>query len=117
MFRTVINAGQAALLSAFLMSSGAVVALLAFLGKLSEKHIDQIPVFATSMYAFVAGVFCVGLAYGVTFLVQNFYAGEKPWMDKTGSWLNVVAIILVLGNYGLFVWGTIIAYHAFLKFK
>ena len=103
--------------SAFLMSSGAVIALLAFIGKLSENHLNQIPLFAKSMSCFVAGVFFVGLAYGGTYLAQNFYAVEKSWANKIAPWLNLLIIGLVLVNYGLFVWGAMIAYDAFLKFK
>ena len=117
MLRSVLNAGQGALKSAFLMSSGAVIALLAFIGKLSENHLNQIPLFAKSMSCFVAGVFFVGLAYGGTYLAQNFYAVEKSWANKIAPWLNLLIIGLVLVNYGLFVWGAMIAYDAFLKFK
>ena len=49
MLRSVLAAGQNALRSAFLMNSGATVALLAFLGKLSEDHQGKIPAFANSM--------------------------------------------------------------------
>ena len=117
MLRSVLNAGQGALRSAFLMSSGAVIALLAFMGKLSEEHLNQIPIFARSMSCFVEGVLFVGLAYGGTYLAQGFYAADKAWANKVAPWLNAAVIFLVLVNYGLFVWGSMIAYNGFLNFK
>jgi len=117
MVRSVLNAGQGALRSAFLMSSGAVVALLAFIGKLSEEHLNQVPVFAKSMSCFVAGVFVIGLAYGGTYLTQYCVVVEKGWANKLALWLNISVILLVMVNYGLFVWGAMIAYNAFLNFN
>jgi primosomal replication protein N len=70
MFRSVILAGQNALRTAFLMNGGATVALLAFLGKLSDRHQDKIAVFSSAMVIFVAGVFAITIASGVTYLSQ-----------------------------------------------
>jgi hypothetical protein len=116
MFRSVVLAGQNALKSAFLMNGGATVALLAFLGKLSERHQDKIAVFSSAMVIFVAGVFAITIAAGVTYLSQWLYAYSEPWKRKTGHILNMLAIALNLTSYGCFVWGTLSAYSAFLGF-
>jgi len=116
MFRSVIMAGQNALKTAFLMNGSAAVALLAFLGKLSDQHQNKIAVFASSLVVFVIGVLAITMASGSTYLSQFFYADSELWKQKTGLVLNILAIVLGLSSYGLFIWGTIIAYKAFIGF-
>lgn len=116
MFRSVITVGQNALRTAFLMNGGATIALLAFLGKLSEEHQDRIPIFANSLIVFVFGVSLIGLASGFTYFSQMFYASNKPWCYKLGLLLHMFVILLGLSSYGFFVWGSIRAYWAFIYF-
>ena len=116
MFRTVISAGQNALKTAFLMNGGATVAILAFLGKLSDQHQDKIAIFSSSLIVFVVGVLVITVASGSTYLSQWFYAGSKSWKQQTGFWFNILAIVLGLASYGLFIWGAIRAYKAFIGF-
>lgn len=116
MFRSVILAGQNALKTAFWMNGGATVVLLAFLGKLSDQHQDKIADFASALVPFVIGVLVITVASGLTYLCQWFYAHPEPWKKKTGHVLNVLTIGLGLASYGLFVWGTVRAYKAFLGF-
>ncbi len=114
MFRSVILVGQNALKSAFLMNGGATIALLAFLGKLSDQHQDKISVFANSLMIFVFGVFFIVLASGVTYISQWCYANPK--YEKAGHVFNIVVILCGLASYGFFIWGSIVAYKAFLAF-
>ena len=116
-FRTVILAGQSALKTAFLMNGGATVALLAFLGKLSDQHQDKIAAFASSMVVFVMGVLAITMASGFTYLSSGFYEGSKSWQQKTGFWLNIFTIAAGFSSYGFFIWGTIRAYNAFMGFE
>ena len=116
MFRSVISAGQNALKTAFLMNGGATVAILAFLGKLSDQHQDKIADFSASLVVFVIGVLAISMASGSTYLSQWFYAGSESWKQKTGFWLNILAISLGLASYGFFIWGTMRVYKAFLGF-
>lgn len=115
-FRSVILAGQNALKTAFLMNGGATVALLAFLGKLSDKHQDKIAVFASALVVFVIGVLAITVASGLTYLSQWFYAYSEPWKRKTGHVLNFLTIALGWASYGFFIWGTVRAYKAFVGF-
>ncbi len=115
-FRSVILAGQNALKTAFLMNGGATVALLAFLGKLSDKHQDKIAVFASALVVFVIGVLAITVASGLTYLSQWFYAHSEPWKRKTGHVLNFLTIALGWASYGFFIWGTVRAYKAFVGF-
>jgi hypothetical protein len=115
--RTVILTGQNALKTAFLMNGGATVALLAFLGKLSDQHPDKIPAFASCMVIFVIGVLAITMASGSTYLSTGFYAGAKSWQKRTGFWLNIFTIFFGVASYGFFIWGTIRAYKTFLGFS
>jgi hypothetical protein len=116
MFRSVIQAGNNALRTAFLMNGGASVALLAFVGHLSSVAPERVPTLAPSLAVFVGGVLVAALASGVTYLSQWFYAGEQSWQRKTGFALNIAAILLGLGAYGVFGFGMWRAYRVFASF-
>jgi len=115
-FKSVISAGQNALKTAFLMNGGATVAMLAFVGKLSEDHVAKIPVFSTAMVCFVIGVLLVTISSGATYLSQWFYFKPEKWQKNAGFWLNMVAILCGLSSYGLFIAGTMKSYKAFIAF-
>lgn len=110
-FRSVIESGQSALKSCILINGGASVALLAFAGHLVEQKEPAIPVrsIALAMSAFVGGVFAGGLASGLTYLSQWFFADD--W-EKTGFALNISAIVAGLASLGCFCWGGYLAYSA-----
>lgn len=104
-FRSVIQAGQNALRTAFLMNGGAAVALLAFAGHLATTDTDRVPSIAPSLMVFVGGVLVSALASGVTYISQWLYAGDRPWHQRAGGVFNAVAILLGLGAYGVFALG------------
>lgn len=114
--RAVILTGQNALKTAFLMNGGATVALLAFLGKLSDQHPEKIAAFASCMVVFVVGVLAISMASGFTYLSTGFHQGSKSWQHKTGFYLNIFTIALGLASYLFFIWGTIRTYKAFMGF-
>lgn len=116
MFRSVIQSGQNAVKSSFLLNGGASVALLAFIGKLTEEQHSKIPAFADALTIFVIGVFSIALASGVTYLSQWFYAESESWKQKAGFALNMVSIVLGLSSYAFFIWGMCRAYSSFLAF-
>jgi hypothetical protein len=116
-FKSVISSGQNALKTAFLMNGGATVAMLAFVGKLSDIHVSQIPVFASAMLFFVTGVLLVTISSGFTYMGQWFYFKPKKWQKDTGFWLNMAAILSGLSSYGLFIAGMIDSYRAFIAFS
>lgn len=115
-FRSVIQSGQNALKTALLMNGGASIALLAFIGKLTERQQSQIPNFAEALAIFVLGVFSIVVASGSTYLSQWFYAEFGNWARRTGAGFNILSILLALTSYGLFVWGMCKAYSALLAF-
>ena len=116
MFRSVIQAGQNALRTAFLMNGGASIALLAFIGHLSSVAPTKVSTLAPSLTVFVGGVLVAALASGVTYLSQWCYAGDPSWQKKTGFALNIAAILIGLGAYGVFAFGVWRAYHVFASF-
>jgi hypothetical protein len=115
MFRSVIAAGQNALRTSFLMNGGASVAILAFIGHLAATSSDNITLFSSVLSIFVIGVLVSAVASGTTYLSQWFYASGDKY-HKTGFGLNIVAIILGLGSYGVFAWGIYEAQNAFTNF-
>lgn len=116
MFRSVIESGQSAIKSSFLLNGGAAIAILAFIGKLTESEAERIPTFAGSLAIFVIGVLVITVTAGFTYLTQWFYAGDEHWKIRAGFWLNIVAIVMGLSSYGIFTWGMCAAYMAFKKF-
>lgn len=116
MFRSTITAGQNAIRSSFLLNGGSALALLAFISHLTENQPDKVAVFADSLIPFVVGVLAITVTSGFTYLSQWFYAGGKPWMEKTGLCLNIGVILLGLSSYGFFVWGMCRAYFGFKLF-
>ncbi|MEI8355705.1 MAG: hypothetical protein WCG31_06395 [Deltaproteobacteria bacterium] len=115
-FKSVISAGQNALKTAFLMNGGATVAMLAFVGKLSDDHVSKIPVFSSAMVCFVIGVLLVTVSSGCTYLSQWFYFKPEKWQNKAGFWLNMATIGCGLGSYGFFIAGVMKSYSAFIAF-
>ncbi len=116
MFRSVITAGQNALRSSFLMNGGATVALLAFIGKLTDNAKAKIPLFVGSLSLFVLGVLLITGASGCTYLGQRFYAPNEKSEVKVAYWLNIASILLGLASYIAFICGAVKALHVFLLF-
>jgi hypothetical protein len=115
MFRSVIQSGQNAVKTSFLMNGGASVAILAFIGKLTESNKPSIPLFAETLTLFVTGVFLISVTAGITYLSQWFYADDSPRKQLAGFILNLSAILVGLGSYGMFIWGMKAAYNSFLS--
>ena len=116
LFRSVITYGQSALKSAFILYGGAAVALLAFIANLVVKGESKVGEFAFVLYAFSGCVLLVSIATSVAYLAQWFYASDKSWSERVGLFLNLVAIILVVGSYFGFFYGLHRAYGIFLSY-
>jgi hypothetical protein len=77
---------------------------------------EKVPTLAATLTVFVGGVLVAALASGATYLSQWFYANEASWTRKTGFVLNILAIVLGLGAYGVFAFGTWCACRVFASF-
>jgi hypothetical protein len=113
--------GQAAMKTALLINGGASVAMLAFIGTAMNNYTDNslLLKLCFSMLMFIAGVLSVTLASGVTYLA-GFADSSVNNTDQSGKktfrwWpiLNIIAIILVVIGYVLFITGSLNAYCAF----
>lgn len=112
-FKAVITQGQNALKAAFLMNGGAAVAILAFMGKLSDSKPSFITNFNEPMMIFVFGIFLAGLSSGFTYLSQWIASHDKTWASTAGYTLNILVILMGLSSYGCFMWGAVSAVAAF----
>lgn len=114
-FKAVIQAGQNALRTGFLLNGGASVALLAVIGKFMtvEESVQFVPSLANSLILFVIGTFLIAFSSAVTYLSQWIYGGNADSNYKVGFGLNIVAILIGLSSFGFFLWGMIRAYHVF----
>ena len=114
-FKAVIQQGQNALKAAFLMNGGAVIAILAFLGKLAGINQVAMSALSDAMLIFVSGVFLAGLASGCTYLAQYVAAfrDQYKWAFILGFALNILVIVMGLSSYGFFIWGAVYAKSAF----
>lgn len=114
MFKSVVEAGQTALISAMAINGGAAVALLAFLGNLlttQAEDVDPFPIsgIGIALLVFLLGLGCAGLASGIRYLVQTAYS--LRW-KKSGIALNIVSIGLGLASFSAFFLGSVWAYLA-----
>ena len=115
-FKAVIQAGQNALRTGFLLNGGASVALLAVIGKFMtvEDSVQYVPPLANSLIMFVIGTFLIAFISALTYLSQWIHDGGEDWHMKVGNGLNYVTIVVGLSSFGFFVAGMIKAYHVFL---
>ncbi len=121
-FKTVINAGQAALKSAILINGGGSVAILAFIGNILKPG-DPIKAalvhsLGGSLRMFAVGTLCAAMAAGGTYLVQFFDAAgldskcPKIWRGLAHIF-NALVIATVIYSYIRFWLGVDYAYIAF----
>ena len=117
-FKAVIQSGQNALRTGFLLNGGASVAMLAVIGKFMtvEYSMQYVPPLANSLILFVIGTFLIAFSSAVTYLSQWFYGGGADSHYKVGFGLNFVAILIGLSSFGFFLWGMLRAYRGFLAF-
>lgn len=116
MFRSVINAGQGAIKSSFLLNGGAAVALLAFIAHLAEFDPQKVGEFSFCLIPFTLGVLAIAITSGFTYLSQWLYASPHSLARKVGFFFNIACILLGLASYGFFAWGVCNTYWAFQTF-
>jgi hypothetical protein len=104
MFESVLEASREALKAIMLITGGAVVVLLGFLGAILSKNISPSlgQSLALSMFQFSVGVLMAALGFGARYLSHTSYAGAKQWL---GVAFAIVSIMFALTAYGLFGFG------------
>jgi hypothetical protein len=111
LFKSVIQSGQAALKSLFLLNGGAAVAVLALIGHLSTSAIAaaQVNKFAVPLLSFASGLAFAAMASCLTYLVQK--ASSAP-NRRLGTRLNNFTVLLSVLSLGAFAVGCGFAYFA-----
>ena len=94
MFKSVTEAGQAALKSAIIINGGAALALLAFVGNLMALQTEDAPTFeltgiGSALLVFLLGVGAAGLSSGISYLVQASYASGWRQLGKAMNWITI----------------------------
>ena len=113
MLKSVLESAKTALNSTILINGGAAAALLALIGNLYGKLPGGAPValpLVQSLVTFTAGVLLGGLATASTYFTQYCYSENH---NRTGVVFHSIAVVLVLGSYGTFFGGIMLAYRAF----
>lgn len=115
MFKSVIAAGQNSMRAAMLMHGGAALALLAFIGNLAvnPETLPLVPHFGGILPWFLGGLLLVVIAYGTTYLTQNYYSEDDK--KPVGKRWNKVSCALVIVSYGVFVAGCWLGHQALLE--
>jgi hypothetical protein len=116
MFRSVIQTGQGAIKSSFLLNGGASLAILAFIGHLAKVDSAKVSEFADCILPFSFGVLFIAIVSGGTYLTQCMYSSSKSWVNKTGVVLQIATVLLTIVSYGMYVWGLMRTYQSFAVF-
>ena len=69
-FNTRANVGSNAIKASLLINGISAISILTFIGKMSEKHPDKIPLFASSLLFFTLGVLSTGVSSGFLYFVH-----------------------------------------------
>ncbi len=115
MLKSVIQMGQSALKTIFLMNAGAAGAMLTFIGHLAINAVSKIPAFAYSLTAFVTGLLLSGLASGLSYGCQWLYH-HKP-KSSWGGWMNIAAVVVGALSLVAFTAGIYCTYQVFSTFN
>jgi hypothetical protein len=122
--RAAIDIGLTTLRTAILINGGAVVALLAFVGQLWDRHADRLLAVLEGARWFVFGLVLAGVAACIAYLYQSFVTMEhQRWLNQLsegtyalssrGAWpwliltTAVVMVLFIFGSYAFFVWGVL----------
>lgn len=106
-FRTVIQMGQNAIKTGFILHGGAVIALIALVGHLfqQERTMKYVPQLAGCIMPFAIGVFLVALVSGLAYVCQSFYEEPDLASHEVARRLNNSCLIIGLICLAAFVWG------------
>lgn len=117
MFKSVITSGQNAVKTGFLLNGGATLAMLTFIGHISERQPNRVSEFGCSMYSFTIGVLLVAITSGLTYLSQWFYSNDEDKSQTAGDISNYICIVLMIASYVMFFIGIIDIRNIFLNFN
>jgi hypothetical protein len=99
LFKSVIQSGESARKSFFLLNGGAAVAVLALIGHLSTSATTaaQVNKFAVPLLFFACGLLFAAMASGGTYLVQKAYADSRKRradvINMLGMWVCFFSLV------------------------
>lgn len=114
MFKSVMQSGQNAIKTMLLLNGGAAIALLAFIGKLTDNNSRAIPDFAYSLASFVIGALFMGFVACLTYLGQMAFDSDVTKHQQIGKGIQISCAILGALSLFSFSYGTYKTYQAFL---
>jgi hypothetical protein len=114
MLRSVITYGLATLKSSMLINGGAAVALLAFIGKIWEKNIsvEAVNSLTNAIAFFSFGVLLAAIGSAGSYFTQYNYSESH---QKSGIAFHIITILMVIGAFTLFGYGSYESYQAFVN--
>jgi len=112
MFRSVLTYAETALKNALLISGGAAVALLAFMGNILAKDPQSrlVAQFSAPLACFVYGVLAAALASGGSYATQYAYF---HYGQRQGVLWHRISVGLLCISYLLFAAGSFLCYKVF----
>jgi hypothetical protein len=118
-YKSMISIGTEALRALLLINGGAVVAILAYLGKASTAPSIAQDVL-TPIGFFIAGLVVATIAFLTTYLTQyhlfnDFFESERKKSQKHVLWLRVT-ILISFASVAFFAWGAFESVRAFGRF-
>ena len=115
LFKATISYGQNAIKASFLVNGGASIAILTFIGKLSElnSHAVNIKALSVPLLLFTSGLCCVLIATGTSYVAQSCFQLKKTNICK---YINYATIGLIILSNALFSYGIYMGYLAFQNF-
>lgn len=111
-FRTVIQMGQNAIKTGFILHGGAVIALIAMAGHLfqQERTMKYVPRLAECMLPFAVGVFLVALVSGLSYVCQTFFEEPDQASQEIARRLNNACLVIGFICLALFATGVVKTY-------
>jgi hypothetical protein len=110
--RAVIGFGQTAIRSLFLINGGALIALLTFLGQLSDQRPDEAAAFSTPMLYFSVGLISVCVVAMLAYIVQSIYEARGRFL-RIGKGLHIASLFFAASSLAAFTVGILDAYSIF----
>ncbi|MDQ1328692.1 MAG: hypothetical protein QG567_1070 [Campylobacterota bacterium] len=112
-YRSLIHYGTNAIKFVFLINSGAIIALLTFIGNLLEKSNYTNSDIKYAFYYFIGGIVSSGIATVFAYLTQlNLY--NESSMQTGHVWTLRISMFFVLLGIVLFCLGSICAINSLL---
>lgn len=119
-FRVVLQAGKETINAAIIINGGAIIALMSFLANAAGKPgpANYLLAFAFPLLLLGSGVLFGGIAYGMRYLAQFFYAyhsTRRPINVLIGHWCSGASWVCVILSFLAFLSAVVSCYGTLLS--